>query len=121
QGLDGVRDLLPARAGLVDLLGGQPRLVEQHEPLALPPDRRDHARVRASRARRSSRVSAPTRKSLSRPRAPLTSSTADTGTSKASASSSVTARFARPSVGAAVTRTASAPARHPSTALRCAR
>src|SRR6185503_4156940 len=121
QGLDGLRDLLPARAGLVDLLGGQPRLVEQHEPLAVPADRRDHARARSSRARRSSTVSAPTRKSLSRPRAPLTITMADTGTSKASASSSVTARFARPSVGAAVTRTTSAPSRQPSTALRWAR
>ena len=98
------------RAGALDLLGGQPRLVEQHEPAAVPADRRDHARPRGRAARgRSSRVSAPTRKSLSRTRRPATSSTADGGTPKRPRAARSPPGSPRRPRGAAVTRTRSAP------------
>src|SRR5262249_11176373 len=101
----------------LDLARGQKRLVEEDQPLVRPADRRDHASAPERRALSASVDSAPTRKSLSRDVPPRISSTDPTGTPQAAARGSATARFARPSVGAAVTRTRSAPPCQPTSSL----
>src|SRR5262249_8075021 len=118
---DRVGHLLPRGARAIHLLDGQPGLVQQHQPRAVPPHRSDHSAASGRRARRSARESWPTRKSLSRLFAPLTRPITDAGTPKIRARSAVTARFASPSAGAAVTRTWSAVSRQPCTRLRRAR
>src|SRR6266508_4239808 len=121
EGADGIGDLLPGGAGLLDFLDRQAGLIQQHEPRAVPADRGDHARAPSRRARSSSRECRPTQKSLSRLAAPLTSRMDERGRPSASASNSTTAWFARPSAGGAVTRTRSVVPCQPTTSLRRAR
>ena len=91
---DGLRDLGPAPAGALDLLGGQAGLVDQDQAAILPADGRDRHGPR--RARRSDGERRSTRKSLSREAAPRTSAIREAATPSASASRSVTARLALP-------------------------
>ena len=108
------------RAGLIDLLGGQPRLVEQHEPLAAPSGSGEIMRGRARAARGDRRGSGRRRGRACRaPRAPRTSSMAD-----ARHAEGVREQLDHRAVGAALRRArrsrarASASPRQPSTAFR---
>src|SRR5262249_31876435 len=120
RGLDGVGALRPRPTHLPDLLERQRGLIEQDQMRAIPAHRADHAGS-PSRARRSPSERDPTRKSLSRLLAPLTSATAETGTPNARPSSTATARFASPPIGAAATRTRRAAPCQPTPALCPAR